>query len=131
MQIDWQKRYEIGNVEIDAEHKVFIKIIGKIKVALSKKNEWTQLVFLLEELLKYADFHFCSEENVMRSVNFPDLISHQKEHQQLLTDLRQKIHFLQAKKTEKSDELISFLMHWFLNHTLNEDRQIVHYIKNQ
>jgi hemerythrin len=30
IKIEWDKKYEVGNLEIDSEHKVFVRIIQKI-----------------------------------------------------------------------------------------------------
>jgi hemerythrin len=131
MNITWKKQYETGNTEIDSEHKVFVIIISKIGTAIDQQVEWRQLEYLLTELLKYTDFHFCSEENVMRFCNYPDLKNHQEIHHNLRVELRQKIHILQRKEQEKTSELINFLMDWFLNHTSIEDKKIASFINNQ
>ena len=130
MEITWKKQYEVGNIEIDSEHKVFVEIICKIKEAISQQYDWKQLGYLLEELLKYTDFHFCSEENIMRFCNYPKLKYHREKHHILLMDLRQKIHVLQGKDQEKVNELITFLIDWFINHTLKEDMKIARFIEN-
>jgi len=63
--LDWKKKYSAGVFEIDAEYKIFLKSIEKIHNAFETNLNSDMLIRLLEELYKYADFYFASEENMM------------------------------------------------------------------
>lgn len=128
MNIEWKKQYEIGNLEIDAEHKVFVRIIQKVQHGLERKMNEKYLERLVCELYKYADFHFYSEENVMLAVDYPEIAQHQKEHKQLLMNLSTLIPVFDDENRDLH-ELIEFLMGWFVNHTIVEDQKVAHYIQ--
>ncbi|MBD3306280.1 bacteriohemerythrin [candidate division KSB3 bacterium] len=130
MEIAWKKTYEVGNLEIDAEHKIFVRIIQKIQRALEHTTEKGYLERLVIELYKYADFHFCSEENVMIAVGYPELAHHQEAHKQLLVELSSLISVFGEEKRELQN-LPQFLMNWFVNHTLAEDKKVGNYIKHE
>jgi len=116
----WKKEYEVGDYEIDAEHQIFLKIIFKINKEFEDDFDNEYEVLLLNELYKYADFHFTSEENRMRLFKYPDYESHKKEHKKLLIELSEKISFFNLKFIEKN-KLVEFLYYWFINHTSDLD----------
>jgi len=127
--IEWKKEYEVGNFEIDSEHRIFVKIIQKLQNAHSNNDK--QLVELLfVELLKYAEFHFCSEENIMIVNHYPDLLDHKKEHESLLAELRNRIFSLKYEYTD-FDRLEKFLFDWFVNHTSSEDLKLSSFLKGK
>jgi len=125
--IEWKTQYEVGNLEIDAEHKVFVRIIQRIQQAMKRRMPMSYLERLVVELFKYADFHFCSEENVMFSVGYPELEKHQQEHKKLLIELKTLIPAYGAEERD-FHELVDFLMRWFNTHTVTEDQKVAMYI---
>ena len=127
--IEWNAAYEVGNFEIDSEHKIFVRIIQKLQNANSSGDK--QLVELLfVELLKYAEFHFCSEENIMIMNSYPNLLNHKKEHEKLLAELRNRIFSLKYEYTD-FDKLEKFLYDWFVNHTSSEDLKLASFLNNK
>ena len=84
MEIEWKEEYEVGNFEIDSQHKTFVGIIFKLQQAVLKGKSTDYTDRLLLELFKYTEFHFCSEENLMLDVCYPDVRRHQDEHKKLL-----------------------------------------------
>jgi hemerythrin len=126
-QIVWKDKYKVGNVSIDNEHEVFVLIIQKIIETYREGKGKEGLQRSINELYKYAEFHFCSEENVMFFANFPNFETHRKEHQKLLIELRQIM--LTVDNSEiKTKELISFLMKWFVQHTLSLDKDLAKFL---
>jgi hemerythrin len=128
--IVWDKKYETGNFEIDSEHKVFLRLIQKVNEAIENKREEKRIARLMEELQKYAEFHFCSEENIMMEADFPGLESHVQEHQKLSFDLRSLL-FADQLSTESLNELVGFLVNWFENHTFKEDMKVALFLKEK
>lgn len=129
-QIEWDKKYEVGNIEIDSEHKVFVRIIQKIIAAVNKKN-YKHTERLINEIYKYADFHFHSEETVMIEIGYPDFNAHKKEHEKLLIELGNRISvFGDEDYIRPTTEFITFLTSWFLNHTVNVDKKLANYMED-
>ena len=125
--LNWKKNYSVGVFEIDAEHKVFLKTIKKIHNAFEKRLSTDIQKRLLEELYKYADFHFHSEENVMLMCNYPDYESHKMQHNGLMQTLADTINFLDIDKIDKK-QLIEFLIQWFKEHTTSTDLELGTYL---
>lgn len=124
----WKKNFEVGNFEIDSEHKIFVKIIQKIKQAKKNRADKDFLMALVLELLKYAEFHFCSEENIMIKSQYPELLKHKKEHEKLLAELRNEIFSLQYEYID-FHTLEAFLIRWFTVHTINEDQKLAAHLR--
>ncbi len=127
--IEWDPKFEVGNFEIDFEHQIFVKIIHKLKDAHYKGDE-KFLELLSLELLKYAEFHFCSEENIMFKNQYPDLIHHKQEHETLLAELRNRIFSLKYEYID-FDKLEIFLFEWFKKHTAVEDQKLASFLNNK
>lgn len=127
MKIQWEQRYEVGNFEIDSEHKVFVHIIQKIQHAIERQREADYIDRLLLELLKYAEFHFCSEENIMLDVGYPRLSEHHQKHKHLLFELRSLLPEV-GNPIRNMERFLDFLMKWFSEHTTTEDQHVANYI---
>ena len=126
MKVEWDNSYSVGNEEIDCEHKVFIKIIARF-VELIKEKKSYKFKRNVDELIKYAEFHFVSEENRMFDSDYPDLLNHKKEHEDLLASLKLMEMKLYTDKATV-DEFVSFLVNWFLDHTAKTDLKMANYL---
>lgn len=127
--IEWSKDLEIGNFEIDSQHITFIGIINKISKKVEEKADERNIELLLVELLKYTEFHFCSEENIMIEVGFPGMIAHKHEHERVLAELRNRIFSLKYEYIDFG-QLQEFLVSWFITHTTKVDIELAKYMKN-
>jgi len=127
--LEWKNVYEVGNFDIDAEHKIFLHIIQKINNAYVQKASVSYLEALVAELIKYADFHFCSEENLMQAVNYPDLKYHREVHKKLMLKLKDVVNTVVYRYID-FNTLIGFLYQWFVDHTTEEDKKLAVYIQN-
>jgi hemerythrin len=129
----WKKNYEVGNPEIDAQHKTFLKIIEKLHNAYEKQlDDEIQLGYIME-LHKYAAYHFISEENFMLIHKYPGYEEHKILHEDLLKELIDNITTYKIKYIDV-EGLINFSLNWFIKHTTTIDKKIVEYIlssKNQ
>lgn len=125
--IHWRDEYNLGIEEIDFEHKIFVKIIQKIERAIIEKKDESYINRLVQELKKYASFHFQSEENMMVEIKYPHLISHKLQHEHLLSQLQLVIVKVEIGEQDIR-ELPEFLLNWFKKHTLEEDKKLSKYL---
>lgn len=124
----WTSQYEVGNSDIDAEHQMLVKIIGKIQQAVLDNASLTMLDRLLLELLKYVEFHFFSEENRMLEVGYPGLHRHRQAHKELLAALRGMLPEA-GNELRDMDAFLRFLIEWFTTHAGTEDRTFTDYLR--
>lgn len=121
--ITWDGKYEIGVPRIDFEHRIFADLINELGSKIRGGKDHLSITRTLRELMKYADFHFLSEENIMEDCGYPGL----KEHQQLHRDLQRQLNERAVALASGDDtpaDLLAFLIDWFLDHTGREDRRI-------
>lgn len=123
----WKDEYSLGVEEIDFEHRIFVKTIQKIEQAILE-NKGNQFINrLIMELLKYASFHFQSEENIMVDISYPAFLEHKTQHEHLLSQLQLVIVKIEIGE-QKIQELPNFLLDWFKSHTLTEDLKLTKYL---
>ena len=121
--LKWKSDYELGIQDIDLQHHYFLDLINRLSKQLGESDDLAYQDRLINELNAYARFHFISEENIMYKAGYPELQAHKRHHQQLLDRLSAKGAVLQLRLSEQNtQDIIDFLVDWFLNHTNAEDR---------
>jgi hemerythrin len=120
--LKWDDSLSVGNFEIDTQHQMFVALINRISTQMARGTDKRLLENLLRELLKYAEFHFISEENMMAASGYPG-VEHRKEHQALLAELRNRLFSMQQENID-FEKLFAFLVSWFKEHTATVDREL-------
>jgi hemerythrin len=121
MQLYWVPEFEIGNENVDLQHRYFLDLIARIGKNLIETSDADYKRKLIIELQKYAEFHFVSEENIAASIGLSGVKDHHQLHIQLLEDLNKyAVNLDSGLKT--IDEFLEFITDWFLVHTQHEDR---------
>ena len=129
-EIEWSSGLEVGHYAIDSQHMMFIDIINRLFSNLEPGFDRKCFEMSLQELLKYADFHFCSEEVIMLENNYPDYESHKNEHQELMLQLRSLLSSI-SFESKDFQALKTFLIEWFQTHTVTVDKELALYIQEQ
>lgn len=124
--IIWNSNFNTGIERIDFEHKIFLELVNSFKKSLDNNCSKNELLGILMEIEKYAEFHFISEENFMMRIEYPDFKKHQIQHFELLEQFN----------LEKFDKLglenfYDFIKDWFINHTVAEDIKIKNFVNNE
>ena len=127
MTLKWDPRYELGHERIDAEHRIFLGLIVEFEELTMQGGARDKLIRTLNEICKYAEFHFLSEENVMADCHYPEQMQHAGLHRKLLAEVTDELFQLTAGKVEPS-HVFEFLFQWFALHTTTEDKKLVSYI---
>ena len=126
--IAWDSKFEIGVPRIDFEHQIFADLINILATKVSAQKDAVSLSRTLREIIRYADFHFVSEENIMEEAGYPGIKEHTAIHRQLQQTLNERAMKL-AAGDETPAELLRFLVDWFTHHTIVEDARISLYCK--
>jgi hemerythrin-like metal-binding protein len=127
--MQWSSEYETGNELIDSQHRLLVLLCRKVELAYSGGLERKVIVGLCQELRKFVDFHFVSEENVMREVDYPDHYHHANAHRHLVSDLDNLI----RKVNEGSGtpaSLLKMMSEWLLGHIRGDDARLADYIRS-
>ena len=128
--VAWDKKFELGHERIDFEHRVFVDLIHAVAKLSETNADPARVGRTLSELLKYADFHFLSEENLMEDIHYPAIEEHRREHRMLLTQLSEAINQSIHGET-RLEAIVEFLYRWFAVHTTQVDKRLTSYIAEQ
>ncbi|MFA7279852.1 MAG: hemerythrin family protein [Sterolibacterium sp.] len=127
--IKWDSRYELGNEQIDSEHRTLLGLISDFGEAAKQGATKEKLVQILDEISTHAEYHFSSEEKIMTGCQYPEQKSHALLHLNLMEDLIDK--FWKFKRGAiMANEVFQFLFEWFEPHVLIEDKKLVEYVGN-
>jgi len=128
--IVWRRWFEIGHETIDFEHKTFLGLINQLDHLAARGAPPERLARALDEIAKYAAFHFASEESVMLDADYDGFVQHRAHHRALLARLEEVIAAFEGG-LDNVQEIITFLVLWFAEHTVNEDLDIAVAIKRR
>lgn len=129
--LDWKEEWSTGIPDIDATHKTITNKLNRLfnmsNNPLGESENNRQLERALSELQELTRQHFQSEEETMRSFNYPQFSNHKREHQILLAELSQLIRDIKNKGLALNQHLQNDLKHWFIAHTLICDKSFAKY----
>jgi len=84
MVLEWKDEYSVNVKEIDEQHKVFLKILNNLYVAINNYSIDKELTKILEELVDYTKLHFSTEEKYFEQFNYSHTEEHKEEHKELI-----------------------------------------------
>lgn len=123
-QYKWDDDYNTGVEEIDAQHRHFFKLM----VALVR-HDAEDLARFYEELKRYTQFHFCSEEKLFELYDCPGQDEHKAEHRRLLEELDKKGAEIAAGNGSYLKTAL-FMLDWFVQHTTLTDKRMASHFKH-
>ncbi len=122
----WNKNFEIGNPQIDEEHKVLVRLLNKLANTLIM-DQPVEINDAFAELAQYADHHFEAEEIIWSEYFHDDswFSSHQLRHSSFLpkvVELREQ----EANKPlqEVIEDIVRFLIRWLAFHIIDDDKRL-------
>jgi hemerythrin len=128
LHLEWDKKYQTGIIEIDAQHKKLFGLYNSLVSAIYEGQSDIHLQNSLKELIDYAMMHFRIEESYMQKYEYPEFEEHKQEHRKL----REQTYFL-AKDFEQGKpvltmDLLDFLKKWLSNHVMVSDMKYKKYL---
>jgi hemerythrin len=123
--IEWNEKYCLGIPKIDEDHKNLIGIINKAVLSKEHNDNPEELKEVLNEMIKYAQTHFATEELYMAKFNYPEYQYHKKEHLDFTTKINAYENGLINADYHIADEILDYLKKWLVNHILETDKKYV------
>ena len=124
---EWYDEYSIGVDEVDVQHKRFLNLIKRTYELAGQTIENKEVFNLLDELMRYAQFHFGSEELLMQTYSYPKYGEQRDEHVRLTKELAGKMEEIGSNKGELNN-LLLFLVNWFFDHDSHFDKEFGAYV---
>ncbi len=121
--MEWSDRLITGVKEADEQHKKLISLVNDLYDAMKQGKGKEVIDKTLDELARYASYHFTTEETLMSKYGFPELANHKREHE----DFKVKIKEFMDKKAKGeitlTMEVMSFLKEWLVKHIMGTDKK--------
>jgi hemerythrin len=127
MFIHWDTSLETGHPLVDAEHRILVLLFRKLDVAIKTHQSAEVLRYIVREVVRCVEFHFQSEENLMRETDYPGLESHRAFHAELLAELNAYVAKI-AVRREFPEDLLSFLSLWLSQHIADHDQLVTKHV---
>lgn len=126
--IFWTNEYTSKIEEVDNQHKFLIQIIDDLYMAMQRKEQKNIQSDLLFRLLNYVHYHFAYEEGLMMQHNYPEILKHKIEHQNLTMKVLDYYKEVKIRNADISVELLNFLKNWLNNHILITDKEMGYWL---
>jgi hemerythrin len=132
--IVWRDEYSVGNGDIDDQHKRIIGIINAVFSLVKDGGSGEDFWKALDGLKQYTLVHFKFEEGILALAEYPGLKDHKIFHQKMIE--RTEALFVKrpgpgATIDLLSEELLTVLKDWWLNHIRGVDASYAPYIRNK
>lgn len=86
-QLDWQQEWNSGHAQIDSQHQELVRIANQL-LHLYLANAGPQsMQNQLELMFQHVIVHFETEEKILAAAGYPELGSHARVHEKLVTKL--------------------------------------------
>jgi len=123
-------RLGLGVEAMDAEHQKLIQLMNQLYSLAESKAPRGRVEMVLDQLASYTVKHFEAEERYMKSIGFPELITHQQIHKSLLEKFTAHAKaFKESKDPAPSSEFFTFLKIWLQAHIAGVDRKYAQHSK--
>ena len=125
----WEPAFNLGIPEVDKQHKKIIDLINALNKAFIDNVTNEKIGDILDEMRKYANEHFKTEEDLFKKSRFPLMKEHIEQHEYFVKKVEDFISkFDQGQPI--TFRLMKFLRSWWTNHILDSDREYVEIIKS-
>jgi hemerythrin len=129
MRIRWDASLETGHPLVDAEHRMLVFLFHKLDAALKTGETQMAVNQVIAETKRFVEFHFLSEENLMRETHYPHLLAHQAEHMDLVKQMGVLASTVVARRKLPRDVLV-FLSKWLLEHIATHDQSVALHVRD-
>lgn len=127
--VEWDDSFSVGNVLMDAHHKVFFRMAKKFSDFPDKTNHDAikeRIAFLVE----YVAMHLGAEEKLMLRAGYPEYYHHKAVHDAFTRRVLAIEEVFDKDQTAiTADEILNIIQDWLVNHILGEDMLYMPYVQ--
>lgn len=129
--VDWDSSLATGDHEIDTQHKKLFTMINELHDSMMKGRGRDVVGEVLQGLVEYTVDHFAAEEAVMEAHAFPEFARHRGLHAGLTRQVQNLSVRAVRGDAMLSLEVSQFLSDWLKSHILDEDIEMVRFIRSR
>ena len=130
--IKWDDALKVNIQKIDDQHEQLIQMINQLyKVVQTKNPPKDKISSILQSLIKYVQVHFKTEEDLFYQYNYPNSVSHKKEHDKFANQVLEFQKDFELGVQTVGFELLDFLKNWLVKHILVSDKKYSKYLNDK
>ncbi|MCE5242074.1 MAG: bacteriohemerythrin [Desulfobacteraceae bacterium] len=120
---EWREEYGTAVLDMDRDHRELFKTTDTLYKAIAIGEDASVLHEALDFLIRYAERHFRTEENLMGEYGYPERERHRKHHEKFLEDVLDMRRRARLGEVDVNMDFVNFIKDWIINHILTEDRK--------
>jgi hemerythrin len=117
----WTQQFSVGVKKLDHEHQQLFAMINDLAEHQESTVDSEVIADILERITKYADYHFQTEERIMKEYGYPDYATQVREHTAFKTKIARFCMEAIAGKPGLPGEMLEYLQSWVNTHILESD----------
>jgi len=130
------EKMSVGIKLIDAQHQELLKIINQLTTSIEENSQKKDILIIIDELIKFAGYHFLTEEKLFDEFNYEETEVHKNEHKEFSTKfikMRNKLLEDELYKSKSAviiaEEVFNYIINWFIHHVTGSDKKYVKLFK--
>jgi hemerythrin-like metal-binding protein len=130
--IDWDTRLEVGIATIDKQHRRWVGMYNALDKAMQEGRDEDMLGKTLEALIEYSQYHFGTEEALMRQNDYDEeeFALHKREHRAFSDQIAIYRDRHDAGSRKITQEVVDTLRGWLVTHITASDRGYIRTLKD-
>ncbi len=129
--IEWNEGFSVGVRKLDEQHKVLIDMINKMIEMQNITVDSEVVSEVLNKMTEYANFHFNTEENLLKEHGYPEYEAHKAMHKVFRKKTVAFCMDTMVHKKSIPEEIVSYLKDWLTHHILTEDMRYKPFFKEK
>jgi hemerythrin len=121
--IVWGPTLQVGIKIIDQQHKGLIDLINRLNEAMAAGKGKTVLGEILQELIRYTQTHFATEERLMSEHPYESAPTHKAEHSKFMKTVGAFKSDFESGNAAISVTVLNFLCDWLKDHIQHSDKK--------
>jgi len=126
----WSKIYEIGNAEIDKQHKDVIDKINSLYRLYREGQNPASLVEGVNDIIEHVKEHVIYEENLFSKTDYPLTKEHKDKHHAFADQMKMLLNEFNSGDSKISSEILHFVRRWVDEHIKELDQELRNYISD-
>lgn len=133
---EWKEEFSVNVGKVDEQHQELFRLgtelYGLIRSMSEDFDHYDEIMGVIDQLADYTEYHFESEEGMMRDKGYPKLYSHIKQHETFVAKVRSiRTDEVDLRQKKVGMDLIVFIANWIENHILVTDMQYKEYMNER
>lgn len=121
--IVWNEDLSVNVKEIDDQHKHFVGLMDELYGAITGNKADEMLGGIIDNVAKYAGFHFSTEEKYFDLFHYEHADEHKIAHAALVAEVEKFVADKSENRTALAMKLLDFLENWLVEHLEIHDKK--------